>query len=68
MKLARGLINKNNPSEKLSSVIYGLSVIILQMDLLTDKAHKKKLYPLHSVDISEANRKTICHSIDEFNI
>jgi hypothetical protein len=45
MKLARGLINKNNPSEKLSQVIYGLSVIILQMDLLTDKASKKKTLP-----------------------
>jgi hypothetical protein len=28
----------------------GLSVIILPMDLLTDKANKKK-YPLHSVGI-----------------
>jgi len=46
-------------SEKLSFVIYGMSVIILSKDLLTDTTRKKKkINPLHSTKIS----------IDEYNI
>jgi hypothetical protein len=37
------LIDRNHSLEKLSFVICGMSVIILPMDLLTDKASKKKL-------------------------
>jgi hypothetical protein len=35
--------DRNRSLEKLSFVICGMSVIILPMDLLTDKASKKKL-------------------------
>jgi predicted transcriptional regulator len=59
MKLTDRLMNKNNLSDKLLSVICGMSmspsVILLQMNLLTDKACKKKkkeLYSLHSIGIS----------------
>jgi len=31
------LMNKNNPSKKLSTVIYGLLIINISMDLQTDK-------------------------------
>jgi hypothetical protein len=51
------LTDRNRSLEKLSFVICGMSVIILPMDLLTDKASKKN-YPLHSTTIS----------IDEYNI
>jgi hypothetical protein len=60
MKLTDRLMDKNNLSDKLLSVICGMSmspsVILLQMNLLTDKACKKKkeLYSLHSIDISIA--------------
>jgi hypothetical protein len=45
MKLANVITNGNNLLEKLSSMIYGLSVINLQMNLLTEKARKKKTLP-----------------------
>jgi hypothetical protein len=38
MNFIDGLADKNNPFKKLSLVIYGLSVIILPMNLLTAKA------------------------------
>jgi hypothetical protein len=45
-KLTSRLMNRNNQSKKLSLVIFGMSVsslvIILQIDLLTDKVRKKK--------------------------
>jgi len=44
-------MDENNPSKKLSSVICDLSVIVLQINLYTDKALKNKLYPLHSAGI-----------------
>jgi hypothetical protein len=52
------LPDKNHSSEKLSFVIYGMSIIILSKDLLTDTTRKKKINPLHSTKIS----------IDEYNI
>ena len=46
MKLTDRLMDKNNLSDKLLPVICGMSmspsVILLQMNLLTDKACKKK--------------------------
>jgi hypothetical protein len=61
----------NNPSDKFLLVIYGLLVIILQMNLLTDKARKKNFYPLHSVSTSIAKYnispiKKSCHSISDY--
>jgi hypothetical protein len=75
-KLTSGLMDRNNQSKKLSLVIFDMSVsslvIILQIDLLTDKVRKKKkLYSLHSINISivEYNISPIeksCHSISDF--
>jgi len=45
MKLAHMITGGNNQSKKLLSMIYDLSVINLQMDLLTNKALKKKTLP-----------------------
>jgi len=49
-------MDKNDSSEKLLVVICNLSVnssvIILHMNLLTDKASQKKIYLLHFVDTS----------------
>jgi len=49
-------MDKNDSSEKLLVVIYNLSVspsvIILHMNLLTDKASQEKFYLLHFVDTS----------------
>jgi len=62
MYFTDGITYKNSLLEKLSSVIYNLSVnhsvINLSMDLQTDKACQKKIYTLHSI------RK----SIGKFNI
>jgi len=56
IKLVDVIINRNNLSKKLSSMIFGMlmgpSVIILQMDLLTNKTCQKKLYLLHFVGAS----------------
>ena len=54
MKLINGFMKGNNLLDKFLLVIYGLLVIILHMNLLTDKARKKKFYPLHSVSTSIA--------------
>ena len=66
------LTNRNNPSEKHSSVIYGLSmspsVINISMDLQMDKTRQKKIicfislvYP--SVKITYHQQNTICNFI-----
>jgi len=58
MKLINRFIDRNNLSKKLLSVICDISVspsvILLQMDVMTDKARKKKIYSLHSIGISIA--------------
>jgi hypothetical protein len=62
MYFTDGITYENSLLEKLSLIIYSLlinhSVINLPMDLQTDKACQKKIYPLHSVG----------KSIGEFNI
>jgi hypothetical protein len=50
-KLTDELMDRNNLSNKPSPVICGLSVIILRMNLLTEKA-KKNLYLFHSIGTS----------------
>jgi hypothetical protein len=49
MYIINGFTNRNSPSEKLSLVVYGLSVINISKDLQTDKACQKTIYPLHFI-------------------
>jgi hypothetical protein len=42
MYFADGIMDKNNPSKKPSSILYGMSVINLLIDLQIDKVHKNK--------------------------
>jgi hypothetical protein len=37
-------MNGNSPSKKLSSIIYGMSIITIPMDLQTNKVHQKNLH------------------------
>jgi hypothetical protein len=39
-----GFMNGNSPSKKLSSIIYGMSIITIPMDLQTNKVHQKNLH------------------------
>jgi hypothetical protein len=47
-------------------------IIILQINLLTNKARQKRIYLLHFIDISvieyniSSTEKKVCHSIDDF--
>ena len=55
---------ENNPLKKLLLINYGLSVIILQINLLTDKVRKKKFTCFISLMIL-----FICWYVDsEFNM
>ena len=65
MKLSYEFMNGNNPL----LVICSLSIIILLMDLLTDKTHKKITcfipFVFSSLNITY-DRKIVCHSISDF--
>jgi hypothetical protein len=71
MNFTNRLMDENNPLNKLSSVICGISVspliIILLIDLLMDKGCKKN-YSLHfiSISINITDIKIIFHSIGDF--
>jgi hypothetical protein len=66
-----GLINKNSPSEKLSSVIFGLLVsplvINFPIDLQIDISLGKFAIYL-SVNIAYYRRNTICNSVGELKV
>jgi hypothetical protein len=66
-----GLTNENNPLEKLLSIIFGMSVINIPMNLQTDKVWQKEItcsipseFSFGSLPYNRQN--TVCNSVSVF--